>query len=151
MTDSTIRDAMPGEAAALADLQRRAASVWESDRTLLQAHPDLIQPPVAAIAEGRVRVAVGSDGEILGFCVVARGVRALEIDDLFVEPAVMGRGIGRALVEDAVAAAGAQAVEATANDNAVGFYERLGFVIVGQAQTLLGPAPRMRLESPRGK
>ena len=147
MPDWQVRDAVPGEAAPLAELQRRASSVWESDRALLAARPDLIQPPHEAIAEGRVRVAAGTGGELLGFVVVVRGATVLEIDDLFVEPEAMGRGIGRALVEDAVAAAaasGAEALEATINDNALGFYERVGFVTVGQAQTLLGPAPRMR-------
>jgi len=149
MSEWTIRDAVPAEAAALAELQRRASLVWESDRALHEAHPDLIQPPVEAIAEGRARGAVSPGGEILGFVLVAHGARVLEIDDLFVEPAAMGRSVGRALVEDVVAAAaaaGAQAVEATVNDNAFGFYEGIGFVTVGRAQTQLGTAPRMRRE-----
>jgi ribosomal protein S18 acetylase RimI-like enzyme len=147
--DWTIRDAVPAEAEALAELQRRASLVWESDRVLHEAHPDLIQPPVDAIAEGRVRAAVGSGRDLLGFCVVVPGEAVLEIDDLFVDPAAMGRGIGRSLVEDAAAtaaASGARAVEATVNDNALGFYERLRFVTVGRAQTMLGTAPRMRRE-----
>jgi ribosomal protein S18 acetylase RimI-like enzyme len=33
-----------------------------------------------------------------------------------------------------------------ANPNALGFYERLGFEITGQASTRFGSAPRMSLE-----
>jgi GNAT superfamily N-acetyltransferase len=142
----TIRDALPGEAAALAEVQLRASSVWESDRALLAAHPDLIEPPEEAVATGRVRVAVDAAGRLLGFCVVVLTAEAVEIDDLFVEPSAMGRGIGRSLVDDAVLRAGSWPVEATVNANAVGFYERLGFQTCGEAETIFGPAPRMRLE-----
>ena len=148
MSAWTIRDAHPGESAALAELQERASSVWESDRALLAAHPDLIQPPKEAIAAGHVRVAVDATGRLLGFCVVVGTPEMVEVDDLFVEPSVMGRGIGRSLVDDAVSRAGSRPVEATVNPNAVGFYERAGFRPCGEAETAFGPAPRMRLERP---
>jgi GNAT superfamily N-acetyltransferase len=152
--DWTIRNAAPPEASALGALQRRAASVHESDRALLEAEPELIQPPRSAIAERRVRVAVDRSGRILGFCsVVARAAGIIEVDDLFVDPPAMKQGVGRALLEDAIrraAASGARAVEATVNSNATGFYGRLGFLAAGEAQTRFGSAPRMRLEiSPR--
>ena len=72
-----------------------------------------------------------------------------ELDDLFVEPDSMGVGVGRMLVDDVVsraAAAGAIHVDVIANPNAVGFYERLGFEVTGQAPTRFGEAPRMSLQ-----
>lgn len=72
-----------------------------------------------------------------------------ELDDLFVEPDAMRQGVGRMLVEDVVArarAAGARAVDVIANQNALGFYERVGFCVTGRAATRFRDAPRMSLE-----
>ena len=53
---------------------------------------------------------------------------ACELDGLFVEPELMGRGIGRELVADVIARSeGAMRLNVTANPCAVGFYEKLGF------------------------
>ena len=145
-----IRDARPDEAPALAALQRRFADVWDEYRAQLAANPDAIEPPHRAIADGRVRVAVDASGRLLGFSVVLpiRDGRC-ELDDLFVEPEWMRRGVGRLLVADLTAraaAAGASHVDVIANPNALAFYERLGFETTGQASTRFGEAPRMSLE-----
>jgi len=146
----SIRDARPDEALALERLQRRSSDVWEEYRAELAANPDAIEPPHRAITDGRVRVAVDACGRRLGFSVVLpiRGDRC-ELDDLFVEPDSMRRGVGRLLVDDVVtraAAAGASYVDVIANPNAVGFYERLGFEHTGWSSTRFGDAPRMSLE-----
>jgi ribosomal protein S18 acetylase RimI-like enzyme len=145
-----IRDARPAEAAALASLQRRSSDVWEEYRAQLAAHPGVIEPPHRAIAEGRVRVAVDASQRRLGFSVVLapEGGR-VELDDLFVEPDSMGRGVGRLLVADVVsraAAVQATCIEVTANPNALGFYERVGFRVTGEVATLFGRGIRMRLD-----
>jgi ribosomal protein S18 acetylase RimI-like enzyme len=60
----------------------------------------------------------------------------------------MRAGVGRALVDDAAARAsrhGAACLEVTAGP-AQGFYERVGFGLIGAAQTRFGPAVRMRRE-----
>src|SRR5215468_1670692 len=109
-----IRDARPEEALALESLQRRASDVWQEYRAPLAAHPDAIAPPHRAIAEGRVRVAVDASDHPLGFSVVLPVEDGrCELDDLFVEPDLMRRGIGRLLVSDAAtraAAAGANRI-----------------------------------------
>ena len=145
-----IRDAEPDEAVALEALHRRSSDVWDEDRAHLATYPDAIESPHRAIVEGRVRVAVDAVGRRLGFSVVlpVEG-EACELDDLFVEPDSMGRGVGRLLVEDVAAraaAAGANRVNVTANPRAVGFYERLGFQITGETSTRFARAPRMSLE-----
>lgn len=145
-----IRDARPDEALALAALQRRSADVWDEYRAQLAANPDAIEPPHRAIADGRVRVAADASGRLLGFSVVLpiRDGRC-ELDDLFVEPEWMRRGVGRLLVADLTARAatlGASHVDVIANPNALAFYERLGFETTGQASTRFGEAPRMSLE-----
>ena len=145
-----IRDALPDEAAALEALHRRSSDVWEEYRAQLGANPDAIEPPHQAIAEGRVRVAVDASQRRLGFSVV-QPVEAgrCQLDDLFVEPESMGLGVGRLLVGDAAsraAAAGATYIDVIANPNALGFYEKLGFEIIGDASTRFGRGVRMSLE-----
>lgn len=146
----SIRDAHADEASALEALHRRSSDVWDEDRAHLADHPDAIEPPHQAIAEGRVRVAVDAADHPVGFSVVLPVEDGTcELDDLFVEPDSMGRGVGRLLVEDVAAranAAGATRLGVIANPRAVGFYERLGFRVTGEAPTRFGPAPRMSLE-----
>jgi GNAT superfamily N-acetyltransferase len=123
--------------------------VWEAYREQLSAHPDAIELPRSFIDKGWVRVALDDDRAPVGFSVVIPGNGgALELDGLFVEPTHMRCGVGRALVEDAVARAsreGAKYLEVTAGP-AQGFYERMGFELTGAAQTRFGPAVRMRRE-----
>jgi len=145
-----IRDGLADEIRALEDLQRRAAFVWDDYRDQLLAHPDAIALDPALATDGLVRVAVDDSGARLGFSavLVVRG-GICELDGLFVEPASWGRGVGRAMVDDVIdraGPAGASRLEVIANPRAVGFYERMGFVVVGAATTRFGPAPRMRRE-----
>ena len=77
--------------------------------------------------------------------VIPGGGEIDELDGLFVEPRHLKRGIGRALIDDAVARAaarGGRRLEVTAGP-AQGFYERTGFRVIGSAQTRFGPAVRM--------
>jgi GNAT superfamily N-acetyltransferase len=141
-----IRHAAPAEARLLEELQRRSSDVWEEYRNQLAAHPDAIELPQSFIEQGWVRVAEGADGKPIGFSVVIpTDDQVHELDGLFVEPDHMGCGVGRALVQDAVARAtraGAERLEVTAGP-AQGFYEKVGFELVGAAQTRFGPAVRM--------
>jgi GNAT superfamily N-acetyltransferase len=145
----TIRDARPGERAALEGLQRRASDVWEEYRADLAAHPDAIVLDPGLIEAGRVRVAESPSGEVLGFsAVLAPEDDACVLDGLFVEPGAMRGGIGRALVEDAARrgrAEGASSIDVIANPRATGFYEQVGFVVGKPAQTRFGPARWMHL------
>jgi GNAT superfamily N-acetyltransferase len=144
-----IRHALAGEAAVLEELQRRSSDIWEAYREQLAANPDAIDLPQTFVESGWVRVALASDQVPIGFSVVIPGDGAIhELDGLFVEPAHMRQGVGRALVEDAASralAAGATYLEVTAGP-ASGFYERVAFTVVASAETRFGPAARMRRE-----
>jgi GNAT superfamily N-acetyltransferase len=144
-----IRHASAEEAPELELLQRRSSDVWEAYREQLAANPDAIELPESFIDNGWVRVAVDEAETPIGFSVVVpTNGPAHELDGLFVEPAHMRRGVGRALVEDAAARAsgqGAEYLEVTAGP-AQGFYETVGFDLVGAAETRFGPAVRMRRE-----
>ena len=148
-----IRGAHPGEAPTLSQLQLRSSLVWEETRSELQAQPHLASVPAEQIQAGQVRVLMVDDA-VVGFSsLVPVGDGCFELDGLFVEPEAMRGGCGRALVDDCIASAGRAdgvAVEVTANPRALGFYERCGFVAIGQEATLFGPGIRMRLAIPRG-
>jgi predicted N-acetyltransferase YhbS len=68
---------------------------------------------------------------------------ALELEDLFVEPQLMRRGIGRALVRDAQARAGDRRMTVVAAARTIPFYGRLGFVAGEAVQTRFMPAVRL--------
>ncbi len=141
-----LRDGRPQERRALEELQRRASPMWDDDRPYLLANPDVIELPLAHISKGRVRVAEELS-RVMGFAVLVPRDTDAALDGLFVEPEHWRRGIGRLLVEDAVArarAAGLAALDVVANGNALGFSEKLGFTVCGAAQTQFGPAKRLR-------
>jgi GNAT superfamily N-acetyltransferase len=145
--DPAIRDARPAERAALEDLQRRASLMWEEYRDFLLANPEAVELPLSQILENRVRVAERGS-QALGFCVLLPRGDICELDGLFVEPDHWRQGIARLLMADAAArarACGVRAIEVVANPRAEGFYRKLGFAVSGRAQTLFGPANRMRM------
>lgn len=128
----------------------RAASLWNvGDRDTLLAHPEVLVLPDDGVVERRTLVAVDGDGVIVGFATLqVLDQRAWELEDLFVAPAHMRRGIATALAEDLVSRAGrtVDRIEVTANPHAMAFYRSVGFVDDGVSETRFGPAPRMRLD-----
>jgi GNAT superfamily N-acetyltransferase len=114
----------------------------------LLAHPEVLELPEVAVAEGRVRAAV-SAGAIVGFATWLEMPSAIELEDLFVDPDQMRLGAGRALVHDIAAITrerGAHRIEVTANQHARAFYTKVGFVADDYVQTTFGPAVRMHLD-----
>jgi GNAT superfamily N-acetyltransferase len=83
----------------------------------------------ARIAEGRVLVALDAAGRVAGTVSVGRDGDDAELALMFVEPAAMGDGVGRALFEAAVGLArrlGHRRMTILADVNAAPFYERMG-------------------------
>jgi GNAT superfamily N-acetyltransferase len=114
----------------------------------LLAHPEAFEYSDAWVRQGQTRVAT-SDGRVLGFATAVPGEAALEVEDLFVDPDWMRQGVGRALIRDIVARAHAgrvRRIDVTANQNALDFYQAVGFVVDGVAETRFGPASRMHLD-----
>jgi GNAT superfamily N-acetyltransferase len=139
-----IRRAERDDLDAIREVFRSASLANEGDREALLAHPEVLQFPEDAVVDGRVRVAVDG-GAVVGFATITPGADAWELDDLFVAPAHMRRGVATALVRHLLAEGDVAAIEVTANPHAMAFYRSVGFVDDGVAQTRFGPAPRMRL------
>ena len=136
-----LRQAVPADLPALAEVFRRASLSNDGDRAALLAHPEVVDLDDTGVREGRTRVAV-DDSRIVGFATLDGS----ELDDVFVDPDRMREGIGRRLVLDVFEQArtqGLDRVEVTANPHASAFYESVGFAPTGDVETRFGPAVRM--------
>src|SRR4051812_17912421 len=100
----SIRTAVPSEFARLREIYREASLSNEGDRDALLAYPEEFQLPESALLEGRIRVATAPapEGTIVGFATTIDTGEALELEDLFTDPAWMRQGIATALIADAV-------------------------------------------------
>jgi GNAT superfamily N-acetyltransferase len=151
MIDISIRQANHADLESMQGVFRRASLSNEADRPALLAHPEALEFSDVAVMEGRTRVAIDADGNIVGFATVAVSGHVAELEDLFVNPESMRQGVARLLVLDAAslaAVAGIRRIEVTANRHALGFYEKVGFVRDGDAQTQFGLGLRMHLDVP---
>jgi GNAT superfamily N-acetyltransferase len=89
--------------------------------------PQLVAGWAAEMALPDEPILAERDGRVVGWASVERRGDVLWLEDLWVEPAAMGRGVGRELFERAKAlGAGSTRMEWEADPNAVPFYERMG-------------------------
>jgi GNAT superfamily N-acetyltransferase len=119
-----LRAARPGEEAALTELAVRSKGHWGHDAAFLdRARPELT---VASGDLERLIVRVAErGGELLGFCAVDLDAAPPELVALFVEPAAIGTGAGRALLTAArveAAAAGVAELAIESDPDAEPFY-----------------------------
>jgi GNAT superfamily N-acetyltransferase len=145
----TIRWAEVDDLDVLRDVYRRSSLSNAGDREVLLRHPDALVLDATAVQDHRTRIAV-HDGTIAGFATLGRPAGAIELEDLFVVPELMRRGIASALVHDARSLArdlGFARIEVTANHHALAFYLMAGFVRDADASTRFGPAVRMHLDT----
>jgi GNAT superfamily N-acetyltransferase len=112
----------------------RSKAHWGYDAEFMRLSWRSLQIDPTAITEGRVCVAVDENDQPLGVVDCAFLGDDVDLMHLFVEPGVLGRGIGRALFAIAVEWARAQqrrTLLIASDPNAVGFYRRLGAVDAG--------------------
>jgi ribosomal protein S18 acetylase RimI-like enzyme len=142
-----IRLGTPADFAAAASVYRRASLSNAGDRGSLLAHPESLLLGPGGLAEGRTHVAE-EDGTVVGFATWAEAAGTVELEDLFVDPDYMRRGIAAALVSritEVLRARGVEHLEVTANPHALGFYRAAGFIGCGVAETEFGTGYRMML------
>ncbi|QSQ14155.1 GNAT family N-acetyltransferase [Myxococcus landrumensis] len=117
--------------------RQRLVEIWEAavratHHFLTEEDIQFFKPQVRDTYLDAVRLTCLRDsaGRITGFI----GTVGEKVEMLFVDPAQTGRGVGRALLEHAVAQ-GARAVDVNEqNPRAVGFYLRMGFVQQGRSE-----------------
>lgn len=156
-----LRLASPADATALADLGRRAVTAKfvhlykpEDFATFLgQAHSDA--KVASEIAYHGMRIAViEEDGALIAFCKLvlsstlsegySDAARPLELKQLYTDPARIGGGLGKRLMDWALAQAaleGADEVQLTVyseNVEAQRFYHRYGFAKIADIEFWVG-------------
>jgi GNAT superfamily N-acetyltransferase len=146
-SDVSFRPAVTAEKTVLEALQWRASLANPGDRDALLDNPDAIEISLDQLAAGLVFVAERA-GAIVGFAaILPRPDGDLDLDALFVEPALWRHGYGKALVEHCIEAArrrGASILHVVGNPHADRFYTACGFEQVGTEQTRFGPGLLMR-------
>lgn len=102
----------------------RATHDFLAERDLVELKPLILDQYFKAVDLSVVR---SGEGELLGFCGVSDG----NIEMLFVAPEARGKGIGASLARHAISARGATRVDVNEqNEQALGFYEHLGFAVI---------------------
>lgn len=123
-----LRAALPNEADLLTGLCLRSKAVWGYDDAFMAACRVELTITQQDFARSQIRVAV-QDDRIMAMAQLAQHGRIADIDKLFVEPAVMKSGAGRALFAwcvETARGAGAVALTVVADPDAAGFYRRMG-------------------------
>ena len=110
------------EGAGTHDLRRRVLRDGRTD--LPAAYPEDDDP-------GVLHLGAVDDGQVVGVATfVPDGSGRWQLRGMAVDPARQGQGVGRALLEEGAARLGP--LWAHARDAALGFYERLGWVVEGE-------------------
>jgi len=137
----TIRPATPADLPAIVGLIRELA-VFEKLEHLMVATPESMAPHLFGLRPAAESVVAEADGQVVAFALFFTnfstflGKPGLYLEDLYVQPAHRGAGLGRALLQHL----GALAVERDCgrfewsvldwNENAIRFYESMGATVM---------------------
>ncbi|MFU1983545.1 acetyltransferase [Bordetella hinzii] len=125
----TLRASRPQDGPALVDLWRRSVDATHDflsaeDRKAIDAEVCGFLP------HAPVTVAVDEIDDPHGFMLID----GTHMEALFIDPDVRGNGIGRQLVQHGLSLHGALTTDVNVqNSQAVGFYQRMGFVEIGRS------------------
>lgn len=128
-----IRRALPEEADALTQIALSAKAHWGYSERWMKIWTPLLTITPEFISGADVWVAE-VNSELAGFHALILAKQRVNLEHLWILPAYMGKGIGRALFEHALARCRemeCQVLEIVSDPNAQGFYERMGAKKVG--------------------
>jgi len=153
MADERIRPATEEDVEAVLPLMREYCRFYEVEAPNDAGLAEMARALIAADdSEGILLVGCDGDGEVVGFAACGwkwsslRGARVVVLEDLFVNPASRGGGIGRALIDacaDRARALGAPIIEwltQPGNARARSVYDATG----AEAETLIEYAIELR-------
>ncbi len=157
--DIRIRRARPDEAAALTEIAHAAKRYWGYPENWIEHWKDELTITPDFIANNEMYVAVAGE-EIAGCCALVLSDSRAELEHMWIRPAHMGTGVGRALFQQIVERAthlNAPGLELSSDPNAEGFYTRMGAKRIGEVKSEIEGQPRVlprmsvRLESAHKK
>ena len=135
----TIRRATVAESALLTDITFRAKAYWGYSPQLMAQWRGIISVPPELIRNNPVYLLEDS-GRVCGYYSLEHpDGDQIMLENLFIDPDYIGSGVGRTLLQHALALAaslGYQTVGLESDPHAEGFYLRLGAVRIGER-----PAP----------
>ena len=118
-----IRPLGAGEEERLREVARSSKAYWGYDA-------DRVSAWAAGLwYEGKDVHVADVDGGVVAYATLVLGGERAELDELWVDPAWIGKGVGAKLfqfVSNRAAALGAKRLEWETDPHAVGFYERMG-------------------------
>jgi ribosomal protein S18 acetylase RimI-like enzyme len=125
--------AKPEDAATLTAIAHAAKRHWGYPESWIAAWRDILTMRPEFVAANPAYYAVESE-RLIGFYVLTTESDGIHLDHLWILPAAMRRGIGRALFRHAAEQAqnrGFDSIKIEADPNAEGFYRRMGAKRVG--------------------
>jgi len=134
---ASLRPAKEEDADRLSEIARTAKAHWGYAPEWLELWRPSLTFDAETIARDWMRVAE-IDGEAVGVVALSGESGRVEIEHLWIDPPAMGLGIGRHLVDAALAEArsrGASRVEVVADPNAESFYRHLGAERIGSVDS----------------
>lgn len=145
--DLHIRPARVEEADLLTDLSLRSKAVWGYNPGFLGRCRTVMAIDAANVA-ARPHFVAEADDHVVGFYGFEPEAEGIGLDYLFVEPHLIGRGLGRALWNHAIATArrlGHGVLMVVSDPNAEGFYLRMGCRRIGTRPSELEPGRQLPL------
>ncbi|MGW2270562.1 GNAT family N-acetyltransferase [Streptomyces yangpuensis] len=139
-----VRAARAAEAEALTGLVMRSKAHWGYDAGFLAACAAELRIRPDEVTARRIVVAEDPQGTVLGVASLEGAAPLATLGLLFVEPAAIGRGVGRLLYRDVLRRAVEQGVRRLVIDSdphAAGFYRAMGAVAVPAAGRNAEPGP----------
>lgn len=140
-----LRLATLHDAPALTDLAARSETHWGYDATFMATFREVYRITETYIAEHTVFVA-GEEGRVLGFYALVDGDDGVELEYMYLEPAQLGRGLGRLLWEHMTAHCrthGIERIHLVCGPEPKPFYLKMGAVQTGEADSLVVPGRRV--------
>jgi GNAT superfamily N-acetyltransferase len=146
--DPAIRRAHPAEAGVLSALALRSKAHWGYDADFLAACRDDLTLSADDIATSAVYVFDGVDAPSGFYRLLQQQDGVAVLDDLFVEPAAMGQGVGGRLWRHAVSTAtklGCSEMVWQSDPQAEGFYLAMGARRIGESASTVMPGRMLPL------
>ena len=136
----TIEKANSNDSEVLTAITKKSKAFWGYSDTQIELWDDLLTITKKYI-EAKLVYKIVIDGAAVGYySFFPENEYTVRLDNLFILPDYIGKGMGKLLMEDfmmRIATTGVKKVILDADPNAELFYARLGFVKIGQRETTI--------------